>query len=323
MLPLRLRPLLIMLTAAMLAGCQHDEIRTYKVEKPEQTRLLGAILPHGDSTWFFKALGPATIVAAHEAEFTTFLKSLRFSGPDDKPLGWTLPDGWTLEKGNGPSRYATIRIGPKDALELTVTRLGREGQAADVLANVNRWRNQLALPPVTEEELAKTTTKLEVSSETITVVDLTGAGSGKTGVNPPFASGERMPPAVVKEPKSDLTYRTPESWKQAPGDGISKASFEIRDGQRRAKVTITPLPGGAGGLEQNVIHEIPVDGKPGHYVDLTGASRRILAVIVPRGETTWFVKMDGSVDLVGKQKANFEAFVRSLRFDGGPGGKDG
>jgi hypothetical protein len=331
--------------AAAFVGCQHDEIRTYEVAKTEMTRLLGAILPHGDSTWFFKLSGPASTVGAHEAEFTAFLRSLHFTDAGDRPLVWTLPQGWTLEKGSGQISYATILVGDKDGLKLTITKLGQEGQAGDVPANVNRWRNQLALSPVTEDELRKDLKELEVDVGTVTLVDLTGAGSGKTGTNAPFAAagGGRMPPAAVKEQKSDIAYRAPEGWNVTRGNGISRASFEVRDGDKKADVTVTPLAGGAGGLEANVnrwrgqvglaaaskeevgklAQPLRVDGRDGHYADLAGAARRILAVMVERDGTTWFVKMDGPVDLVGKQKANFEAFVRSLRFDGGPGGNDG
>lgn len=343
MVPFRLRVLLVALAAVPLCGCQQDEIRTYQVSKTEMTRLLGAILPHEDSTWFFKVSGPATAVGAREAEFTAFLRSLSLTGPADRPLAWKLPAGWEIEKADRPNRYATIRIGAKDALELTITKLGREGQAASLLTNINRWRNQLALPAVTQEELRNETKVVKTEAGDITVVDFTGAGSGKTGGAAPFAGGDRMPPAAVKEQKADLGYRLPEGWKKAPSDGISKAAFEVRDGQQSAKVTITPLGGNAGGLEKNVnrwrtqvglkevndeevrklVQPITIEGKDGHYVDLAGAARRILAVVAVRADTTWFVKMDGPVDLVGKQKANFEAFVRSLRFDGGPGGNDG
>src|SRR5262245_23387148 len=235
---LRLRPLLVGLAAALLViGCQQDEIRTYQVPraektpvpKGEKTRLLGAILPHGDSTWFFKLSGPASAVEEQKKAFDSFLQSLRFES-GNRPLIWTLPEGWREDKAERPNRYATIQVDPKDAtLELIITRLGKQGQAASVVANVNRWRNQLALRAVTEEELAKTTEKRELKGDTITVVDITGTGSGKTGVNPPFA-GDRMPPAVVKEHKSDITYQAPDSWKKTPNTTFSRLAFEVRDG---------------------------------------------------------------------------------------------
>jgi hypothetical protein len=332
------------LAAALLVGCQQDEIRTYQVAKTEMTRLLGGILPRGDSNWYFKVSGPASSVAAHEAEFVAFLRSLHFTDAGDRPLVWTLPRGWTLEKGSRPNRYATILVGDKDALELTVIKLGQEGQAGNVLANVNRWRNQIALPPITESDLHDEVKELNVEVGTIKLVDLTGTGSGKTSANMPFAGGDRMPPAAVKEPKSDIAHRAPEGWKKGSNTSFSKLAYEVREGGEKASITVTPLSEMGGGLEANVkrwreeqlglaplndaelrklVQEIAVDGTTGQYVDLRNATQRILGVRVPRGVTCWFVKMVGPIDLVGRQKTNFEAFVRSLRFDSGPGGKDG
>jgi hypothetical protein len=329
----RLRPLVVALAAAALTGCQTDEIRTYQVPKVEMTRLLGAILPHGDSTWFFKVMGPSTVVATHEEEFTGFLRSLRFSDAVEKPITWELPQGWRLDGMKRQDRYATILIGNKDTLELTVTKLGRAGQASSVLANVNRWRNQVALPPVAHDELHSDIKEFKLGDDTVTIVDLTGAGKGKTAAQAPFAA-ERMPPAVVPQQKSDLNYRLPEGWEKARNDSMSHAAFEVRDGDKKARITVTAMRGMAGGLEANVnrwrtqvglrevsaeeasklAQQIAVDGSTGHYVDLVGERERILGVMAKHGETPWFVKMIGPVDLVGKQKANFESFVKSLRF---------
>jgi hypothetical protein len=333
--------LLAGLAASWLIGCQQDEIRTYSVAKPEMTRLLGAILAHGGSTWFFKLSGPSGQVGEHVDEFTKFLQSLRPAAAPEKPLSWTLPQGWREDKEKRPQRYATILVGKEPPLELTVTRLGHEGQASSVLANVNRWRNQLGLPDVSQEELAKDVTEIKAGPDTITVVNLVGAGSGKTGMGPSVAS-ERMPPAVVNR-RSELNYSAPAGWKKVPDAKMSKATFEVAEDGRRAIVTITPLGGGAGGLEANVhrwreqvglpkvsdeqarklVTTLSAAGKEYAYVDLSGSTRRLLVAIVPQGDTTWFVKMDGPVDLLGKQKASFEAFVQSVRFDGGPGGNDG
>ena len=50
-------------------------------------------------------------------------------------------------------------------------------------------------------------------------------------------------------------------------------------------------------------------------------TRRILGVVVLRRGQTWFFKMTGPADLVEKQKPAFEAFLKSVRFDGGNGAK--
>ena len=105
-----------------------------------------------------------------------------------------------------------------------------------------------------------------------------------------------------------------------------------------AEVTITPAGGnladnvnrwrGQVGLnpvsEEQIrqdLRSIDVDGSTGQYVDLTGPESagglRILAVRVPHGDTTWFFKMTGPADVVGRHKAAFEAFLGTVRFTGG------
>ncbi|MBI3465128.1 MAG: hypothetical protein HY000_19035, partial [Planctomycetes bacterium] len=58
------------LVLAVLAGCEQDEIRRYQVpreespkphassRKPQAERMLAAIVPRDDQTWFIKLAGP-------------------------------------------------------------------------------------------------------------------------------------------------------------------------------------------------------------------------------------------------------------------------
>jgi hypothetical protein len=122
---------------------------------------------------------------------------------------------------------------------------------------------------------------------------------------------------------------------------MSVAAFAIAAGDQRARMTVTPLAGAAGGLVGNInrwrgqiglepvepsqlgeiIRKIDVAGVEAQYVDLVGpdgpnGSQRILGVVAITGGTSWFFKLTGPANLVGGQKDAFESFVRSVRFDG-------
>src|SRR5947209_20071947 len=119
--PFPARLLLGAFALAALAGCRDDEIRRYKVPQPVTTpmRLLGAIVSHGERTWFFKLLGPAPAVGEQKDTFDRFLTTVQFHDAGEKPITWTVPEGWREEQG-GQMRYATLRS-DKGHLELTVT----------------------------------------------------------------------------------------------------------------------------------------------------------------------------------------------------------
>ena len=151
------------------------------------------------------------------------------------------------------------------------------------------------------------------------------------------AAGARSPSAPAPGPVAPTWELLPEGWSvDAAPVAMSVASFTVRDGSQEATLSITPL-GGTQDLLANVnrwrrqvglepladLAESPpesleVAGRPGSLVDIAGDLRRTLGVISTRGETTWFYKLSGPDRLVAGQRAAFEAFVGSIRFEGDP-----
>jgi len=165
----------ISICAILAVGCgQVEEIRRYQAPKSKTTsRMLGAIILHGETAWFFKASGPVDPVAEQSENFRELIKSIRFV--ESKPL-WTLPEGWR-EKPSSGIRFATLEFGPaKTAIELSITQLAIFGddRTAYLVDNVNRWRDQLQLPLIGIEELDDHTERIDVEDAVATLVDLVG-----------------------------------------------------------------------------------------------------------------------------------------------------
>jgi hypothetical protein len=333
-----------------LAGCgAPEEIEHYRAPKSEPlvlsaagpVRLVVAVVPHEEQTWFLKLTGPPPEVEEHRKEFDQFVSSVHFTGKEDPPVEWKVPEGWKTEAA-GPQRYATFRFGKDDALELAVTHFGAE--IRELLPNVNRWRGQIGLPEIGEDEVGKFVHEIKVDGGKATVVDMTGPGAAPGKRTPPFARGAAG--GGAQAPAGGPEYTVPAGWTKVPQPTtpFAVAEFTITEGNRRALVTIS-LAGGdpvanvvrwRGQLQMPPASEdevskdlrpIVVDGTPGQYADLTGPEeagrQRILGVIVPRAGQSWFFKMRGPADLVEGQKAAFETFLKSVHFGAGPGEKHG
>ena len=70
----------------------------------------------------------------------------------DERLIWQTPDGWSQAE-RSQMRPVNLAFGPNKEGECYLSLL--PGGGGGVLANVNRWRKQMAQPEITEEELAK------------------------------------------------------------------------------------------------------------------------------------------------------------------------
>ncbi len=170
-------------------------------------RNLVAMQTRGTMSWFFKLTGENTFVASQKDVFLPFLKSFTFSNSNPAPDAsasamsalpsaaatpdaaaapaeattsiWTVPAGW---QSVAPSQFllAQYMIQSNGAqAEVNVSQLAGEG--GGLAANVTRWRRQLGLPAVEQEEdLSKMVESLTVPGAQAQMVDLTGS-SAKTG----------------------------------------------------------------------------------------------------------------------------------------------
>jgi hypothetical protein len=277
-------------TLAIAAGCgEEPQIRQYQVPKlavssstsgktpampmaaPAERSMLGAIVLAGKSAWFFKLTGDPDAVSSQREAVTTFLRGVRFSA-DGKPT-WDLPAGWKERPGD-QFRFATLELGDPP-LDLAISELPRsvDGPSDEeyVLQNVNRWRDQLNLEPTTSEALAKEAEQFTVGEFPLTLVELTGTGSGTMGGpfsgGAPFAGGGELPkdhppvtagggksPAGSSKGDSAVEYEVPEGWKERPAGGLRAASFEVVEGDKKLDISVIPLSleGPAGDVTENV-----------------------------------------------------------------------
>ncbi len=151
-------------------------------------RMLAALVPQGKQAWFFKLTGPAAAVAGQREAFRKFVESVTFEGD---AVHYVPPDSWQSEPGAG-MRYETFRIpAAGKMLELGVTTLVKPpgNDREYLLANVNRWREQLGLAPLGPKQLSGETVEVPLAGgQTATLVDL--AGKLQAGGAPPFAPGK-------------------------------------------------------------------------------------------------------------------------------------
>jgi len=98
--------------------------------------------------------------------------------PSQPKLKWTSPEGWQ-EVAPGEMRVASFRVRGEGGKEADVSVIPLPGMAGGDLSNVNRWRGQVGLPPVTEEELARLAEKVNVGGHEAGLFDIAGtAASG-------------------------------------------------------------------------------------------------------------------------------------------------
>lgn len=223
-----------------------------------------------------------------------------------------------------------------------------------VLSNVNRWCSQMGLPEKTKDNLfAEEQPKnaevqqLEVAGAKATLVNLVGRLKSDGMSNAPFANRQRPSGGDVAPSKQRNSVSTtngrpkwnvPEGWQESEGTGFSLAAFAVAAGDKSVKTTVSRA---GGDLLANVnrwrqqlgleewskedlsmsTKQLSIDGSDGTLVELVGTDARsgqpscTLGVIVPRGDSSWFFKLTGDVTLAQREKANFEAFVQSVKFE--------
>lgn len=117
--------------------------------------------------------------------------------PRELPFAWEVPEGWaTLE--SSQFRLVNLRPAGDPETECYLTLLPQSG--GGLTANVNRWRQQMELPPLSEAEVEALPT-LQLLGRPAALVDLEGPFQGMTG--DPIAEA-RMLGVILSQPEFTL-----------------------------------------------------------------------------------------------------------------------
>jgi hypothetical protein len=117
-------------------------------------------------------VAPATGPAASQAA-----APLAEADGQDLPFKWTLPSGWKPDPQPRAMRVATVNVEADGKRgELIVTRFPA-GRFGSLLDNINRWRQQVGLEPLTDEK-AVTPESTKVGGVDAKVYDFTGPAAG-------------------------------------------------------------------------------------------------------------------------------------------------
>jgi len=321
---------------ASVSGCgRKDEVRRYQAPKDPMWRMIGAVVPGKDATWFFKVAGPHERVGAHKNEVLGFVRGLRL---EDGEVRWTVPAGWKEEKG-GPARLASLRFGNGDPrLELTVVKL--PGDGGGLAANVNRWRDQLGLDRVGDAEASAAVQKVAATGVEAQVVDLIGPSrpaGGPRAMSKPAAEPSRSSEPSLDGVRSMFTLERPPGWRENPSPEKQRIfEFQVEEGGASALVTFTIMGGEGGGLAANIDRwrtqagleplgeqavarsatPIRFVGTEGWLVEAIGKDRAILGVISLSSQFSMFLKMDGPPNVVVSQRDTFTRVAQSFQMKG-------
>lgn len=349
------RGILVLSCFAATLGCDaDDQITTYQAPKdqPAPIQPLRPLTP------------PAAAAPVNEAGST--------------PLTWSVPEGWKPVEGNQMS-VVTFQVSDANPqVKCTVTPLPMIPDALQ--ANVNRWENQLGLPPTKAEDLAKVVKPVQVGDQVVNVVDLasdpnailgaiierdqiwfikmTGPKDVIAGQREKFdafvkslkftdqpttaPATPQMPPQMAPQmpqmpaaPGAEnrgVKWTLPGGWTEAPNPSAMRlATLKAGD----AEVVASRLNSqGWGNLIDNInrwrgqIGLEPVDdpakqpattedlnGAKWTTYDLAGPQKRMIVKYVTVGDSVLFFRLTGAPQAVETQKAAFDEFVKSIKFE--------
>jgi len=164
--------------------------------------------------------------------------------------------------------------------------------------------------------------------------------------HPSIGGGDQSAPMMPAETAraNKPPWAVPAGWQEVPAAQFLLAEYSMAGANgAKAEVNVAQLSGNGGGVLPNVnrwrgqigldpVDEVgllkvtttmPVGGGQATFVDMTGkdmsgATVRLVAAIVPMGDQTWFFKLMGDEKVVADQKDVFTKFVQTAKYSNAP-----
>jgi len=161
------------LTLLLMGGCGDREITSYRAPKDPAPVLPPAGAPAaGQLPDGHPPVGATPPPAAPGMD--NMANTAVPTGSDR--LTWTAPARWTAKPASAMRKGSYAIKG--DGLEADLSITAFPGDTGGLLANLNRWRGQISLPPLTGDQLDANRQHVDIGPLHVDVVDFAGTANG-------------------------------------------------------------------------------------------------------------------------------------------------
>ena len=308
-------------------------------------RILGAtiLVDEEKMAWYIKGSAPITSWPDDaDEQFDKFLTTLKFEDPK-KPT-WELSDRWTEKPGSSSMRAADLTLGEVTFSVIKLPITPGETDRQYLLMNMNRWRNQLSLGPITSSQLASTSHKITTADgKSATVVDYLGkkdassmppmmrqAAAGGGGPMHSFHGSGSSSTAQQEPADPGFSGSPPEPWEKTKKRMFQKARYIVKSGEQTGYASVSQAGGdflgnanrwrGQVGLppvekEDDTKPElIKVSGIESLLLRMMGEEKGIVVAMVPmESGQNWFFKLEGPTSLVESEADSFLKYLETVK----------
>ncbi len=171
---LRIHACAVLWCLLLLGGCRDREITAYRAPKDPVAAAPTPVAGSANTNDLPRGHPPVGGAAQPAPVADTMANTAVPTGSDS--LVWTAPAAWSV-KANGPMRKGSYAVKGNGAeADLSITAF--PGDTGGLLANLNRWRGQVSLPPLAEAQLGASVEHLDLGSLHADIVDFAGTANG-------------------------------------------------------------------------------------------------------------------------------------------------
>ena len=164
-----------LLTLLVLGGCKDREITAYRAPKDPAAPVLPATTGMANTNDLPRGHPPIGPAGSPGTPADQMAGTAVPTGSDR--LAWTAPATW-VAKPVGAMRKGSFAVKGDAGAEADLSITAFPGNTGGLLANLNRWRGQLALPPIAEAGLPALTEHVDTGGLHFEVVDFVGTANG-------------------------------------------------------------------------------------------------------------------------------------------------
>ena len=160
----------------LAVGCHRDDVKVYRIAKDQEQASQQQTAPALPTDSPNPGLPPG------HPDISTMPGAPASGAPPQ--LTWKTPSGWT-EEAPSEMRVGSFKINGAGGKQVDVSVIPLPGMAGTDAANVNRWRGQVGLPAMADDEVQKSAESIVAGGQPAQLYDI-------AGVNPDGGKAERI-----------------------------------------------------------------------------------------------------------------------------------